>query len=183
MTVIYSNFNDPDTRVLRRMWRGLDNVTLVTNGTEEKIRKALTEEKDTLLFCGHGTATGLWMPHKNIRNPYFPFAYAFSEKDIPFIKAENIIGIWCYASQFAQRCNLRGFYTSMFISSPYEAELMGVKALPEDEITRSEELFCDRINKLLKDNVPLSGWKERLQGETLNNDVERFNYNGLTYRS
>ncbi len=183
MTVIYSDFNDPDTRALRKIWQGLAGVTLVTNGTEEKIRKALTEEKDTLLFCGHGTATGLWMPHKNIRNPYFPFAYAFSEKDIPLIKAENIIGIWCYASQFAQRCNLRGFYTSMFISSPYEAELMGVKALPEDEITRSEELLCTRINTFLKEGIPLCEWKERLQAEKLNNDVERFNYDGLIYRN
>ncbi len=90
ITVIYSDFNDPDTKALKKIWQGLAGVTLVTNGTEEKIRKALTEEKDTLLFCGHGTATGLWMPHKNIRNPYFPFTYAFSEKDVPLIKAENI---------------------------------------------------------------------------------------------
>ena len=182
MTVIYSNFNDPDTRVLKGMWEGLENITIIMNGPEEKIEKALEEEKDTLLFCGHGSRRGLWMPHSIKRNPFFSFTYAFSKKDIPLIKAKNIIGIWCYAAQFAEDSNLPGFYTSMFISSEYEAALMGINGVTAKEITRSEEIFVEKINKLLKEGVPLSKWKEILGNETLNNDVERFNYNGLTYR-
>lgn len=182
MTVIYSDFNDTDTRVLKKMWEGLENVRLITNGLGEKIEKALEEENDTVLFCGHGSRTGLWMPQSNRRDPFFSFTYAFSKKDIRLIKAKNIIGIWCYASQFAEDCSLRGFYTSMFISSAYEAALMKINGVTAEEITRSEEIFAERLNKLLKGGVPLSEWKEMLSNETLNNDVERFNYNGLTYR-
>lgn len=182
MTVIYSYFNDPDTKVLKMRWEGLENVTLVTNGEKERIRKALEDEKDTVLFCGHGSRPELWMPHVSRKDSFSYFTYAFSKKQIPLIKAKNIIGIWCYASQFAEEFNLSGFYTSMFISSAYEAALMGINGVTADKITRLEEIFALRINKLLKNGVPLSEWKGILSNETLNNDAERFNHNGLTYR-
>lgn len=183
MTVIYSDFNDTDTLVLKRMWNGIKDLTLVRNGSKERIASALKNEKDTLLICGHGTAGGLWMPQRTDSDTAFPFRYAVSKKEIPLIRAERIIGIWCYASSFAEENSLRGFYSSMFISSLYEAALMGVTGVTEEEITRSELIFASRINALLKSNVPLPLWKDRLQKVSLRNDVERFNYSRLSYRS
>lgn len=183
MTVVYSDFKDTDTGVLRRMWQGLDNITLITNGPKERIGKALREEKDTLLLCGHGTSGGLWMPEEGNKDLSFPFRYAISKDDVPLIKAKYIIGIWCYASLFAEKCCLRGFYSSMFISSEYEAAVMGIEGMTAEEITRSEILFCNRINKLLREGVPLFLWTEILQKEESRNEVERFNYSGLRYRS
>lgn len=182
MTVVYSDFKDTDTEVLKRMWQGLDNITLITNGPKERIKKALRNEKDTLLLCGHGTSGGLWMPRRTKEDLSFPFSYALSKDDVPLIKAKNIIGIWCYASLFAEKCYLSGFYSSMFISSLYEAAIMGIEGITAEEITRSEIIFCNRINRLLKEGVPLRLWTEILQKEECRNEVEKFNYSGLRYR-
>ena len=98
------------------------------------------------------------------------------------MKAKNIIGVWCYASDFSKNNSLRGFYSSMFISSGLEAALMGIGGVSDDEIKASEILFCHRINALLGDNVPLSGWTEKLRAFHLTNSVEEFNYSKLYYR-
>ena len=181
MTVIYSNFGDEDTRVLSAMWEGIEGAVVVTNGPKEKIRETILGEEDTLLLCGHGAPTGLWMPTEEGGILGLHVGYAFSSYDIPLIRAKNVIGIWCYASSFAQNYGVKGFYSSMFISSAMEASLMGVKGVSGEEITASEVLFAKRINSLLREGVPLPEWKEKLQSFPLTNDVERFNYNGLYY--
>ncbi len=181
MTVIYSDFGDEDTKVLSHMWKGIEGATIVTNGAKKAIREALENEKDTLLLCGHGTPTGLLMPTEEGGIPGLHVGYAFSRDDISLIRAERIIGIWCYASTFARNCGLKGFYSSMFISSGMEAALMGVSGVSGEEITASEVLFAKRINSLLREDIPLSRWKEKLQSIPLTNDVERFNYDGLYY--
>ena len=74
MTVIHSNFGDPDTELLRGIWEGLDadiieiteddvNVNLQNKDDEEffpaminseAVEAALEREEDTLIVCGHG---------------------------------------------------------------------------------------------------------------------------------
>ncbi len=185
MTVIYSDYGDEDTKVLRTMWEGLDGARVITitdlaqGSTRDDIRAALESEKDTLILTGHGSPDGLLARDSA---SFLGIGYAFTENDITFVRAENIIGVWCYASSFARKNNFRGFYSSMFISSDLEASLMGIRGVSDDEIKASEILFCRRVNTLLGENVPLGKWKERLRAFHLTNRVEEFNYSGLYYQ-
>ena len=82
MTVIHSNFGDPDTELLRGIWEGLYadiveiteddvNVNLQNKDDEEffpamiyseAVEAALEREEDTLIVCGHGGAEGCYEP-------------------------------------------------------------------------------------------------------------------------
>lgn len=176
MTVIYSNFGDVDTKVLETLWEGLDAkvVELSKNNKDarRKALKAIEEEKDTILFCGHGSGYGLWDPAGG---------YVISPMLACRIAAKNIIGVWCHARDYAKATQLRGFYTSMFISNEMEEQYCGVEGTSAEDITKSEVLFCERVNQLLKDNVPLSEWLDILQGYPRTNTVEEYNYSGFYY--
>lgn len=184
MTVIHADFEDTDTRVLKALWKGIDaDVYSVGRGAlghrrgseqRDDLKRAISSEKDTILFCGHGSSGGLWEPGG---------MYLFDEGDIPLVKAKNVIGIWCHAREFAITTGLRGFYSSMFISNSMEARCNGIYGVSDSEITKSEIRFCDRINELLKNNVPLEDWLEILRSYPITNDVEEFNYKGLFYQS
>ena len=54
MTVIYSDFGDTDTRVLKNIWKGLDvtEVRLTMDGdiSEDEIDEAIYNEEDTIIF-------------------------------------------------------------------------------------------------------------------------------------
>ena len=187
MLVIYSDFGDPDTRVLTALWEGIDaKVIRIHKGStsEDKIamKKALEEEKDTVLFCGHGSGEGLWTPNICSADWRIWGGYAFSYKDISSVKAKNIVGIWCHASDFSRTFDVRGFYSSMFISNSHEARWEGINC-DDDTITKSEILFCERVNKLLKENIPLNRWVDILRDNKLTNRVEEFNYGGLFYHA
>ncbi len=185
MTVIHSDYGDSDTKVLSAMWEGLGGARVITitdlakGNTKDDIRHALKTEEETLILTGHGSPSGLLARDTS---SFLSISYAFRKNDIPLVKAKNIIGVWCYASDFSKNNSLRGFYSSMFISSDIEAALMGIHGVTEDEIKASEILFCRRVNALLKDNVPLSEWTEKLRAFHLTNSVEEFNYSKLYYR-
>ena len=72
MLVIFCDCNDVDTRNLKAIWRGLDakviELSSNTNVSQEEIDKALEEEKDTIIICGHGCQFGCYYPNKI--NPY-----------------------------------------------------------------------------------------------------------------
>lgn len=180
-TVIFSNMGDTDTLVLKHIWEGLPNVKVVEvnnhNGPySKKVDSAILAEKDTLILCGHGYPSGLLSPQNRGEE------FLVSERNIRFIKAKKIIGIWCYASSFAKSMNLNGFFSSMFISNTTEAVINGCTRSDAAIITREEILFGKRLNKLIASDTPMSEWKDKLIDQAdMSIDVVRFNYKGLTY--
>ena len=188
MLVIYSDFGDEDTRVLTTLWEGIDcKVIRISSRSsiEDKYKmiEELKKEKDTVLFCGHGSGQGLWTPNIAGRDFQKWGGFAFSRSEIKDVKAKNIIGIWCHASDFSRTYDVRGFYSSMFISNSSEARWEGITGVDDKTITDSEVLFCQRVNKLLKDKTPLSQWVDILRSNKLTNAVEEFNYGGLFYHA
>ena len=184
MTVIYSNHGDVDTLLLARIWRGIEGVHVVevtpsTENYDELIADAITNEEDTLVICGHGTVAGLLHP------TFERFEYLIHSLNYQDIRARNVIGIWCHASDFAERHHVNGFFTGMFISNINEAYRYGIYGVNEATIHESEVYFCDRLNRLLKENIPLVEWNSRLRTQ-LNeshdvNDVDRYNYGLMSY--
>lgn len=181
MTVIYSNFEDRDTSILKKMWDGLDSDVIEFSFGGERLidktglMKILEKETDTVLFCGHGSNMGCWAPG---------IGFSIDESVLPHLRAKNIIGIWCHASSFAIMNNLHGFFTSMFISNALEAKFVDIPNSGNVEIYNSEKRFCNRVNELLREKVPLSEWKDTLISQMKNgphNAVEEYNYDGLFF--
>lgn len=182
MTVIYANHGDVDTLLLTRIWRGIEGVHVVeitpsTENYDELIADAIANEEDTLVICGHGTPAGLLHP---ILERFEYLIHSFNYQDI---RARNVIGIWCHASEFAELHHVNGFFTGMFISNINEANRYGIFNVDEATIHESEALFLDRVNRLLRENVPLVEWNSRLRTQ-LNeshgvNDVDRYNYDHM----
>lgn len=181
VTVVFSNMGDTDTLVLKHIWEGLLNVKVIeVNGHNgpwaKKVDSAILAEKDTLILCGHGYPSGLLSPQSH-GEPLI-----VSERNVRYIKAKRVIGIWCHASSFAQSMNLKGFFSSMFISNPVEALVNNCPKSSGEIITREEILFGKRLNKLIASDTPMSEWKDKLIDQAdMSIDVVRFNYKGLTY--
>ena len=191
MTVLYSNFNDQDTILLKGIWEGLDakviEITLPSQSSQnnyifedlflsvgqEEIDKAIEMEEDTLIICGHGSPEGCFSPH---------FDYTLSSSNKDKIKAKRVIGIWCHASSFAKENKVPGFFTSMFISNIDEAECMGIYSTDDEKIRESEKKFVTILNSLLKKDVPLKDWPLIFKSAVdKNNEVENYNFSSVEY--
>ena len=188
MTVIYSNFGDNDTAVLPLIWEGLTNVTVIeitrdTDNFEEIVDDAISQETDTILFCGHGSTFGLLHPNLDSGQ------YILHENNSHLIHANRVIGIWCYASEFAEAQHLHGFFTGMFISNESEAEQHGITFAQSDyddiniDITHYGTYFSKMLNGFLESNVPLSDWLSILNNDGINhsNIIGNFNFNRMRY--
>ena len=188
MTVIYSNFHDSDTYLIRGIWEGLEakviEISLDDSGSfnnslfyfeskKEEINRAIEREEDTLIVCGHGTEDGCLSPH---------FDYTLSSSNKDMIRAKRFIGIWCNASTFAKKNNGPGFFSSMFISNAVEAGCMGIDNVDEERIKESEIKFVNTLNSLLRNNLPMEKWKEAFTCIVdATNEVEVFNFSSLLY--
>ena len=196
MTVIYSNFHDSDTYLLRGIWEGLDarviELRLDERYSEERgrlddptipydssrkevmeINRAIESEEDTLIVCGHGTEDGCLSPH---------FDYTLSSSNKDMIRAKRFIGIWCNALTFAKKNNVSGFFSSMFITNTVEADYMGMGNVGKERIKESEMKFVNTLNSLLRNNIPMDKWKEAFTCIVdATNEVEVFNFTSLGY--
>lgn len=193
MTVIHSNFGDPDTELLRGIWEGLDadiveiteddvNVNLQNKDDEElfpamiyseAVEAALEREEDTLIVCGHGGAEGCYEPL---------CGYTLSGKNRDRIRAKRVIGIWCNAASFAKRYEVPGFFSSMFISNESESRYMGIFGVDDEHIQESERKFTHILNTLIRDDVPMEEWC-RIFNDAIDpeNEVEDYNFSMLKY--
>ena len=185
MTVIYSDFGDVDTSVLKNIWGDLDAKIIRLKGApitkdydvNKTVDKAIAAEEDTLIVVGHGSDRGCWSPSGE---------YTISPFNLDLVKAKKFIGIWCHASDFARRYHAKGFFSGMFISNASEA----IYTLPysknqvysNKQITESEIKFCNILNDFLKKDTPLKDWKYIIEGYTDNTfEVEKYNYSHVEY--
>lgn len=183
MTIIFSNFGDRDCSDLPPIWQDLPDVKVVEitrdsiwYGKEDdwhtEVDKAIADEKDFILFCGHGTPSGLLAPNWS--------DMVLDEHNLNLVKAKNIVGIWCNASSFAFNYKVKGFFSSMFVSNLNEAVMVGIRKASADRIAQNVRRFSYRVNKLIKDGVPVADWQIILGSMTdLDDEVEVYNYQGL----
>ncbi len=98
------------------------------------------------------------------------------------IHAKRVIAVWCHASEFAEANHLYGFWSSMFISNSGEARACGFPGVPNQTIVDETYKFWRDANVLLKNDVPLSEWIDRLvEVGNMDYPTTRFNYDGLRY--
>ena len=144
MIVVFVNSME-DTATFSRLYDGLEGVILLYNPTREEVENELRKRPTERLMClGHGSSRGLFSHDFK--------GYIIDRDTTPLLRTREMIGIWCYASDFARLNNLRGFFTYMFISNPQEA------------------------------NVPMEDWVERLyESANTELKFVDFNYSNLAY--
>lgn len=169
-----------DCQDFHAIWDGL-RCNLPLNPSKGQVRSMLREHPERpLIINGHGTPNGLLNKDWNV--------YVVDSRVVDMLRRRSyIIGVWCYASEFADRYDLKGFFTSMFISTPEEAINEGfIHADPED-ITKENRIFTKRLNRLCKDLCFVDGrpsmdsWVMELQRRAdICKGFVRFNYEAMT---
>lgn len=165
-----------DAHLLRKVYEGISDAVILVNPKSEELDAVLMERPaETLVGLGHGCSSGLFGCDCDI---------IIGERNLDLLRGRDLICIWCNADGFARRhVELRGFFTSMFISNEGEAYCFGYRDCSNEDIFCEVVLFSERLNKLLKDKTPLNEWVGKLYGmhdET--KSYVHFNYTGLYYQ-
>lgn len=165
-----------DTSFLKKTYEGIDNLNLLYNPTKEQVNKTLEENpNEDVMMLGHGSPSGLFS------YDYWNDGDVIGAANAHLLKGRNCIGIWCWAKKFAKNYGLKGYFTSMFISNEGEARTFGYNAT-EEEVFNEVELFSERINKLIKDNVPYEEWVGKLQAiADMSKPFVKYNYDAMEY--
>lgn len=164
-----------DTARLKRLYDGLDNVTLLYNKSREEIEDVLSTNDDKLVMClGHGSRWGLFSLdwHGNV----------IDHRNAHLLKDRFVIGIWCYAAEFADIVGLHGYFTSMFISNVGEALSHGFPNNTEEDIFNEIDFFCDQIRNFIENGTEMSCWVNILQEVChREKDFVKFNYEAMAF--
>lgn len=182
MTVIFSNAGDEDCEMLRELWKDLDNLNLIEldqyysiKNAKKIIRDAISQEEDFLILCGHGSPGGLFLPSL--------LGYAFDETDIPYVKAKNILCIWCNANKFCENYEFYCLTSSMYISNTSEAIYYNFNENNNQEfINETNSNTFQTMNNYIKNNIPLQDWTNLLiENVDKTNAIDTFNRKGMVY--
>lgn len=175
MIVVYVNSME-DTATFDAIYRNLSEDTIILhNPSRAEVDAILTERPtETLLCFGHGSPIGLYSHDFS--------GMLIDAESVPLLVNREMIGIWCYASNFGIAHNLRGFFTYMFISNKQECAFNRCGWYENSVIFAENRLFAERINTLIRENTPLEKWTEILY-ESRNADLPfvEFNYSKLSY--
>ena len=168
---------DPSTVMLGKVYEGLDNVTLFDSWKQRKqILEAIAAAplEEPILLLGHGCPNGLY----DLR-----YGLVLNDNDAELLKNRpNLVGIWCYASSYAEAHGLKGFYSGMFISEGREANYLGVNATEEEANTQAWD-FSRRLGDLLRAGKPMEEVaKELMDPKYITSELTHYNYTRLTWR-
>ena len=173
MLVVHIKSTD-DTEDFEKIYSDL-NATILINPSKSVLKRAIIEETNTIIFIGHGTEDGLLNQRLD--------GYIIDSSMVQFLRNKTIIGIWCYAGNFADKYNLKGFFTSNFISNINEFFDYNFNhfAYCEEVIQKENILFSERINSLIKSQTPLSEWVDYMQTHCSDYDFVKYNHEALYY--
>ena len=165
-----------DTKDFSAIYDNLD-ATILINPSTRIAREAIVDEQDTIVLIGHGTEHGLL--NKNL-NGYF-----IDSGWVNLLRNKTIVGIWCYAGNFAYRYGLKGFFTSNFISNVDELLECGFNNFENSDITIkfANIWFSNRLNYYLWTNVPMQDWIIDLQNNASIMPFVQYNYEALYYNN
>lgn len=106
--------------------------------------------------------------------------YIIDADNVNLLQDREVIGIWCYASDFATRYKLRGFFTYMFVSNPMEARYLHFGEHTTEEVDEQNIHFCEQINTFINEGVEPQDFIEKLEYDDNINFVH-FNYSNMIY--
>lgn len=163
--------------MLCELYKGIEGVTLFDSWEQRKdilAAIAAAPKDEPILLLGHGCPSGLL----DMR-----YGIVIGDCDAELLKDRpNLIGIWCYASSYAFKHGLKGFFSGMFISELPETIVNGVDA-SEEEIDDDAWNFAIRFGLLLRGGLTLEQTAGVLMDPCyMDSDLTEFNYSRLTWR-
>ena len=163
--------------MLCELYKGIEGVTLFDSWEQRKdilAAIAAAPKDEPILLLGHGCPSGLL----DMR-----YGIVIGDSDAELLKDRpNLVGIWCYASSYAFKHGLKGFFSGMFISELPEAIVNGVDA-SEEEIDDDAWNFSIRFGLLLRGGLTLEQTAGVLMDPCyMESDLTEFNYSRLTWR-
>ena len=163
-----------DTKDFEKIYDGLEfdhRTSILINPSKLLLAQAIIEQKNIIVFIGHGTEYGLLDRSLD--------EYIIDSKMVQHLIGKKIVGIWCNASTFASKYDLEGFFTSMFISNSEELLDCGYCLFEgcDTEITKENKLFSTRLNELLKGNIDIKQWADILREASADSRHSFVHYN------
>ena len=109
--------------------------------------------------------------------------FLLDRDNVHLLQNRNVIGIWCYASDFARTHNLRGFFTYMFISNAQEVFSHRFGTQTDEFVFEQNQHFASKVNELIRNETPMEDWVEILyeSADRIDVDFVKFNYSNLSY--
>lgn len=157
-----------------------DNIMLCDNSIHRgSIRKYLRNSfPESIMLFGHGSPKGLF-------NSDFSELLINSDL-VNILRNRQIVGQWCYASQFAHRYRLTGYFSSMYISNNWEANDTLNVIVSNDEVYELDLIYMSRLLDLIQNHWDkMAEWPDMMRDiaaeEMKNNPIVKFNYEGLEY--
>ena len=163
-----------DTATFAPLFKDIEGIYLY-NPTREELEKVLIENPTETFMClGHGSPRGLFSADMH--------GFLLDRDNVHLLKDRDIIGIWCYASDFARLNNLRGFFTYMFISNAQECSYHRCGNYDNEVVYEQNRLFAEKVRGLIAENKPMEEWVDYLY-ESCDNDLDfvAYNYSNLAY--
>lgn len=175
--------SDPSISFLRAFYEGLEGIRCF-HGDESKnmVRDALFHLPlgETVMLLGHGTAdAGLFRRLQDGNGEYRYDSY-IDRSMVYCLRKHPVIGIWCYADQFADQFHLHGLFSGLIISEEQEGEDNGIQTTAA-ELEQENRLFASTLSGLLRDGIPFAEIPVRMK-EAIGDRppaVRVFNYNSL----
>lgn len=163
----------PDCQDFQALYQNLGGTILI-NPSNRRIHSLLRHSRNPLLISGHGSPDGLFSRDWN--------RYAISQRDVMMLRLRPVIGVWCYAGNFADTYQLHGFFTSMFISNIDEANMHMMNDATPELIREQNILFSQRLNALMLSDTPMDQWADILKSNVNADspDFVRYNYEAMS---
>lgn len=173
---------DCTTTELKGLYAGQNDVVLLNEQSSDKeICHALyhSPASETIMILGHGYDGGLFSRFDD-KLPMFD-RIIVGHKHAYYLRYHRVIGIWCFAYDYAVKENIHGLFSGMFISEIEEAEEWNVETTA-DEIKREFVKFVERLRLLLDEETPWHEIPERLrQMDDVKSPLTLFNYSSIYY--
>ena len=164
-----------DTATFAPLFKDIEGIYLY-NPTREELEKVLAENPTETFMClGHGSPRGLFSADMH--------GFLLDKDNVHLLKGRDVIGIWCYASDFARLNNLRGFFTYMFISNAQEVFCHRFGTQTNEFVFEQNQHFASKVNELIRNETPMEDWVEILyeSADRIDVDFVNFNYSNLAY--
>ena len=167
---------DPSTWMLELIYKNLNDIVVYDSFLQrEELLSAIaaTPRQETILLLGHGSSAGLLDKR---------FGLIIHDEDACIlVNRPNLVGIWCYAADFARKHGLQGFFSGMFISEEREAIEHGITTTII-EINNKSVDFAQRFGRMLYMDIPLKDIAaEMMSIQHRDCDLTEFNYSRLTF--
>lgn len=163
-----------DTATFAPLFKDIEGISLY-NPTRAELEKVLAENPTETFMClGHGSPRGLFSADMH--------GFLLDRDNVHLLKDRDVIGIWCYASDFARLNNLRGFFTYMFISNAQECSYHRCGNYYNEVVYEQNRLFAEKVRGLIAENKPMEEWVDYLYESCDSSlDFVNFNYSNLAY--